>query len=52
MCDTQNNIIVDHIKNDANKVTIICLTTKDKEAIASLMRAPKMQVVMEILNSN
>ena len=26
--------------------------TEDKETIASLMRAPKMQVIMEILNCN
>ena len=32
--------------------TIILRTTQDKEVTASLMRAPNMQVIMEILNSN
>ena len=32
--------------------TIICRKTQDKETIDSLMRAPKMRVIMEILNSN
>ena len=32
--------------------TIIRRKTEEKEAIASLMRAPKMQVIMEMLNSN
>ena len=32
--------------------TIICRKTQDKETIASLIRAPKMRVIVEILNSN
>ena len=32
--------------------TIIFPKTQDKETIASLMRAPKMPAIMEILNSN
>ena len=32
--------------------TIICRETRDKETVANLMRAPKLQVIMEILNSN
>ena len=36
----------------ATDFTTICQKTQEKETIASLMRAPKMQVTMEILNSN
>ena len=32
--------------------TIICRETRDKETVANLMRAPKLQVIMVILNSN
>ena len=57
ICDTQNNIVVDHIKMMqrmfmVTKFTIICRKTEDKETIASLRRVPKMIVIMEILYSN
>ena len=57
MCDTQNKFVVDHIKNDAKKVNcnqIFHNFSKDTRHRnnASLMDAPKLQVVMEILNSN
>ena len=56
MCDTQNNIVAGHMKKYAKKVNVTqlyhnCRKTQDKETIASLMRAPKMQVIMKILNS-
>ena len=57
MRDTQNNIVVDHIKWIQAKLmvtnfTIICQKTQDEETIASLILAPKMQVIMEILMGN
>ena len=56
-CDTENSIVVDHAKNDPKKsmvtnFTIICRKSQDKESIASLMRVPKMRVIMHILSSN
>ena len=33
-------------------ITLICRKTQDKETIASLIRAPKMGVIVKILNSN
>ena len=48
ICDTQNNIVVDHIKMIQRKFmvtsfTIICWKTQDKETTVSLIRAPKCQ---------
>ena len=58
-CDTQNNNIVDHTKKDAKNVngnqlllTIICQKTQDKEAIASFIRVPTMQVIIELIKNN
>ena len=57
MCDTQNKFVVDHIKNDVKKVNCNQLfhnfsnDTRHRNN-ASLIDAPKLQVVMEILNSN
>ena len=39
-------------RNMITNFTIICQKTQDKETIASLIRAPKMRVIVEILNSN
>ena len=54
ICDTQNNIIQKIMRRKliVTNFTIISRKTQDKETIASLMRTPKMQVILEILNSN
>ena len=39
-------------RNMITNFTIICRKTQDKKTIASLIRAPKMTVIVEILNSN
>ena len=56
ICDTQNNIDVNDIKmmqrNLITNFTIICRKTQDKEIIASLIRAPKIGVIVEKLSSN
>ena len=57
MCDTQKNIIVAHTKNDAKKVNDNQLYHKFSNDTrqrndSQFNRVPKMQVIMEILNSN
>ena len=57
ICNTQNNINVNHIKmmqrNLVTNFTIICRKTQDnKKTIANLIRTLKMRVIIEILNSN
>ena len=55
ICDAQNNIDVNDIKMMQRSLItnfiIICRKTQDKEIIASLIRAPRIGVIVEKLSS-